>query len=530
MLGVAATAVAAAALPSAAAASSTQISIIQDPGATSPSASAATFQVFRQLGANTARIFLPWSQIAPAASSFKKPTGFNPSDPNAYPAANWVPYDTAVRTAARYGITVDLIVAGGAPQWAEQKAPIKTYNPYFAWKPSDNQFGQFMKALARRYSGTFTPLGGTVLPRVHFWTIWNEPNFGQNLGPQAIGGSKYSVAPNMYRGLLNAGWKALQSSGHKHDTILVGGYAARGIQGGKYPGDFGQTKPLLFIRTLYCVDRNNRILRGRMARLQGCPTNAKGSRRFRSQNPALFNASGVADHPYPNTGSPTNDGKGVADWATFPDLGKFGALLDKMTRTYRSGKHFAIYNDEYGYITRPPSNFRASGGGFYPSPATAATYINQAEYISYKSGRIKSYMQYLLKDPPLSAGLLAAFNSGLEFITGVPKATYFAYNLPVWMPKTSFSKRSKVEVWGDARPANFETRQHVQIQESPTALGQFTTLSTVGVKKNGYFDIHMKFPSSGFVRLAFTYNHDPLLPAGVGGSTIYSRVFSIRVR
>jgi hypothetical protein len=39
----------------------------------------------------------------------------------------------------------------------------------------------------------------------------------------------------------------------------------------------------------------------------------------------------------------------------------------------------------------------------------------------------------------------------------------------------------------------------------------------------------MKFPSSGNVRLAFTYNHDPLLPAGAGGSTIYSRTFAIKV-
>jgi hypothetical protein len=529
-LSVAVAGIAAAALPSAAAASSSQISIIEDPGATIPAASAATFSEFRALGATTARVFLPWSQIAPDNSSAKKPAHFNPSDPNAYPAGAWMPYDTAVVNAAKYGVTVDLIVAGGAPQWAEGKAPIKGYNPYFAWKPSDNQFGQFMKAVARRYSGTFVPRGsGVPLPRVHFWTIWNEPNFGENLGPQAIGGSKYSVAPKLYRGLMNAGWSALMSTGHKHDTILVGGYAARGIQGGRFPGNFGQTKPLLFIRTLYCVDKNNRALRGNTAKQEGCPTNTASRRKFRKQNPPLFNAGGVADHPYPNTGSPTNDGKGVADWATFPDLPKFGALLDKMTKTYGSGKHFPIYNDEYGYITKPPSNARASGGGFYPSPAKASEYINQAEYLSYKNARIKSYMQYLLQDPPVSVGLLAGFDSGLEFIGGAPKATYFAFNLPVWMPKTSFSKRSKVEVWGDARPASFETRQHVQIQEGPTVNGPFSTLNTVGVKKNGYFDIKMKFPSSGFVRLTFTYDNDPRLPAGISGSTIASRVFPIKV-
>ena len=39
----------------------------------------------------------------------------------------------------------------------------------------------------------------------------------------------------------------------------------------------------------------------------------------------------------------------------------------------------------------------------------------------------------------------------------------------------------------------------------------------------------MRFPSSGFVRLTFTYNDDPLLPAGIAGSTIASRVFRIKV-
>jgi hypothetical protein len=134
-----------------------------------------------------------------------------------------------------------------------------------------------MKAVATRYSGRYTPPGATsALPRVSFWTIFNEPNFGENLGPQAINGSKVSVAPNMYRKLVNAGWSALHSTGHGHDTILVGGYAARGMQGGRsrrapegYPGNFGQTKPLLFIRTLYCVDKNNRLLRGKIARQPG---------------------------------------------------------------------------------------------------------------------------------------------------------------------------------------------------------------------------------------------------------------------
>jgi hypothetical protein len=333
----------------------------------------------------------------------------------------------------------------------------------------------------------------------------------------------------LYRKILNAGWSALHSTGHGRDTILVGGYAARGFWGGKLPGNFGQTKPLLFIRYLYCVNRQNKQVSGRTAKSWGCPTNKSGSRKFRKQNPALFNASGVADHPYPDNGSPVSDGKGDPNWATFPDLGRFGALVDKMTKMYGSRRHFAIYNDEYGYITRPPAN-RSPAGHLYVTPDTAAFFINWAEYLSYKNGRLKSYMQYLLRDPSRTAGPFAGFASGLEFPTGARKATYPAFNLPVYMPKTSFSHKRNVEVWGDARPARFERGRQVQIQLQKKGTGPFQTIKTVTkLKSGGYFDIHMKFPSSGNVRLAFTYASDPLLAPGVAGSTVVSRTFAIKV-
>jgi hypothetical protein len=244
----------------------------------------------------------------------------------------------------------------------------------------------------------------------------------------------------------------------------------------------------------------------------------------------------MADHPYPDTGSPTNDGKGDPNFATFLNLGKFGSLLDTLVRVYGSKKSFSIYNDEYGYITRPPAK-RSPTGRLYPSPDKAATFLNQAEYLSYKNPRIKSYMQYLLTDPaPNAQSGSAGFASGLEFSNGTKKATYFAFNLPLWMPKTSFSHRNKVEVWGDARPAVIESRfgaQRVSIQLQKGGRGAFTTINTVKIKKSktgGYFDIHMKFGSSGNVRLAYTYPaNDPLLPLGVARSTINSRVLKIKV-
>ncbi|MFZ0088708.1 MAG: hypothetical protein WAL63_04325 [Solirubrobacteraceae bacterium] len=525
---------AAAALPATASASRSQIAIIQD-GSDLVNAPAA-MQEFRQLGANTVRVIVPWATIAPSPKSTKKPS-FTATDPNAYARSKWAPYDNIVSAAKAYGLTVDFVVTGGAPRWAEGPGVPNTSTLYFAWKPNAAAYGQFFRAVATRYDGSFTPKGArSPLPAVHFWTIFNEPNFGEDLGPQAINGSTVSVAPMMYRGLLNAGWSALRATGHARDTILIGDFAARGSQHGitrhwpqGLPGNGGQTKPLAYIRTLYCVDSRYRQLRGSLAKAEGCPTSAGASRRFRSQNPALFGASGVGDHPYPGNQNPVTDGRSDPDFAAFPDLGNMERVLDRANGAYGSGKKYSIYNDEYGYITNPPNRGVVPvTGGRYVSPATAAYYINWAEYLSWKSSRIASYMQYLLQDPaPTTA--IGGFASGLEFYGGRHKPGYDAYRLPVYMPHTSFSRSANEEIWGAVRPAPFMSKDGNGPQTVSIQLNN-KTIKTVTVGAGGYFDINTKFPSSGSVRLAWRYpNANPFLPASDLGATVYSRSFTIKV-
>jgi hypothetical protein len=334
----------------------------------------------------------------------------------------------------------------------------------------------------------------------------------------------------MYRQLVNAGWHALQATGHGRDTILIGELAAQGFEPGPYPkntgglpGNYGQTRPLLFIRDLYCVNSRFQPLRGGAAVATGCPTTAAGSRRFRSQNPGLFSASGFADHPYDGGGSPVSRAGNKVDYALFVDLGNLEGTLDRVNRVYGSGKHYSIYNTEYGEITNPPN------GQSYPSPAVAAYYINWSEYLSWKAGRVASYMQYLLEDPPPNQGPYSGFASGLEFYDGKPKATYTAYQLPVYMPHTSFSHNANQEIWGDARPAPFMAKdgngaQSVSIQVNGR------TIKTTPVN-GGYFDIRMTFPKGrDTVRLAYTFpKQDAFLPVNELGKTTYSRSFTINV-
>ncbi len=145
---------AAAVLPAAASANSKQLSIIQD---SSDLANPAVLYQFRQLGANTVRVVVPWAAVAPNGEG-KKPTGFNATDPNAYPSSHWAPYDNIVRAAAANGLRVDFTISGGAPLWAEGKGvPHQGKNFGFAWKPDPAAFGQFVQAIGLRYDGSFTP-------------------------------------------------------------------------------------------------------------------------------------------------------------------------------------------------------------------------------------------------------------------------------------------------------------------------------------------------------------------------------------
>lgn len=521
----------------------------------------ATLQEMRELGVRMVRVTMPWSVIAPDPGSRHAPK-FNATNPNAYPAAGWGYFDAIDRDAKADGIQVMFVVTGFAPLWAQGPNPGRyaaKYSSVEAFEPSAADFGQFVRAAGTRYSGTFKPPGSVAaLPRVRTWELYNEPNFGEDLAPQAIDHSQVLWAPVMYRGLLNAAWGALRATGHGHDTILIGALAARGAQTGSgrhrpqgLPGTYGETKPLSFIRALYCVNASDKEYRGKAAAARHCPTTAAASRRFRARNPALFDASGVSDHPYPTNQPPnkaSSNDPSYTDLSQFPNL--YG-LLDRIQKLYGSHKRFPIWNTEYGYITNPPNASAPSTtrfGSHYVSPATAASYLNWAEYLSWRNPRIATTMQFLLEDPNPTVGTpeYGGFSSGLIYyptvLQGVPKATFYAYRMPLFMPSRSTRKGRTLEVWGAVRPAPYASadthqRQTAQIQFAPSG-GSFTTVKTVTITSpEGYFDVHVAFPSSGSVRIAWSYPPaDALLGTVPSGpyvdplSAVYSRTVQVTIK
>lgn len=485
-----------------------------------------TLTTLRELGVGVVRVAVHWSSIAPNPLG-TEPHGFNASNPASYSSA-WAPYDAIVREAQADGIVVDFSVTGAPPLWAS--GPGKPAGGrYPEWRPSAAEYGKFMTAIATRYSGHYAGL-----QRVHYWELWNEPNFGQNLAPQATKGSTILTAPAMYRGLVDAGWSALRATGHSRDTIILGSLDARGQSGlpspaapEGLPGNFSATKPMQFVRTLYCVGGSYRQLRGTLAAEEGCPTTAAGSRHFRAAHPGLFQAAGFADHPYPVNLSPNRASSRDPNFVEFNELPRFAGELDRLQRIYGSGHRFANYNNEYGYITNPPNNSKASD---FVSPATAAVYINWADYLSWKNPRIVSTMQFLLYDPdPVNAPEYGGFASGLILFNGPRKPTYDAYRLPLFLPSSTEKRKHSLEVWGDARPAHAFHNTTVQVQYQRGSRGAWSTIGTVKANgTTGYFDVRIGFPAGGAVRLAWTY------PAGSGdplaGQTVYSRTAKLSVR
>lgn len=510
----------------------------------------ATLSTIKELGISTIRLSIRWQSVAPDTNSFHAPRHFNAGSPSAYPARRWAPYDAVIQAAAQAGVRVDLDVTGGAPLWATGGGmPHQHGYPFHNWKPSAARFGSFVHAVGVRYSGQYSPsLGrlapgaGDDLPRVSFWSVYNEPNFGPDVAPQALPGhGNVPSSPQQYRALLGHAWGALHATGHGSDTLLIGELAARGTLS---PGKFAMTTPLVFLRSLYCLGGNYRPLRGHTAALEGCPTSSSGTRSFALRNPALFHATGLSDHPYmrwfpPNQERDQDQPKGFrqlkSGYASLATIGQLERGMNRMVGAYHSGRQLPIWITEFGYITNPPSRPTHTNPYSYPSPTTAALWDNWAEYIAWKDARIASFDQYLLQDGPGRDGQHPGFPSGLIYANGRHKPGFDAFRMPLYLPHTTASSPGQaLEVWGAARPVYYANLEEPSTPESVSILfrargsSQFVPISQVPVNSpQGYFDTRVAFPSSGTVKLSWSYPSNSL---PLGGTTVFSRTEQITVR
>ncbi|MFZ1993564.1 MAG: hypothetical protein WAU75_05595 [Solirubrobacteraceae bacterium] len=493
------------------------------PGAALKNDPNGTLQTLEKLGVTRVRVFLTWNEIAPDPTATREPAGFDASNPAAYPSANWVQYDTIIKAVESHHVGLDVVLGPPPPRWAAGKgAPKPALHTY--WKPNAHDFQDFVHAVGTRYSGHYTPAGASKpLPRVAFWSIWNEPNIGVSLAPQAVDDNTVEESALLYRQLADAAWNGLQASGHGKDLTLVGETAPAGSHAAGAPGNFNAMAPLRFLRALYCVDADYRPLTGSAATARGCPATAPASAHFAADHPVLFKASAFSDHMYPQGLPPNVSTPNEPDYAELASVPELITALDRLQSTYGSRKHFEIYDTEFGYQTAPPDT---QGGTV--SPAVAAGYLNWSEYLHWRNPRIASYDQYLLLDPaPLANGRpYTAFATGLLTSQGAPKPTLAAFTMPLYLPVTRTAAGHPLEVWGCVRPETTAARtthrpQFVEVQFRRGATGSFATVDRVRLPKAYcYFDVRTTFPGSGSVRLSWSYPHGPVIHSRIVGVTV----------
>jgi len=440
----------------------------------------------RSLGVDRVRLNAGWSSIAPDPDSPQRPE-LTLSNPDAYPRANWRRLDRAVRAAHDAGLEVMIDIAFWAPRWATTGNP--QGNPQGAagrerWNVDPVAFAEFTAAVVTRYSGTFVPepdtastpqsdppdhqlvegpLGALLgngsppppppaedlgpLPKVSWWTIWNEPNHGGFLQPQytrAAGGQLEPNTPHLYRRMVEAAHPVIKQL-QPDSLVLVGGLASFG---GKNPTDPTRgIPPLRFVREMACVDKQLR------------PLTAPRCLDYRP-----LQGDGFAHHPYSLLNRPDFRDPGHPDSARIGALDRLSTLLSSLARMGRVNPKIAdLYLTEFGYETNPPDPEKPFG------LAQQAHFINWAEYLAWKNPQVRSWPQFMLRDlgvvspEKLARGArpYADWQSGLLFEDGTPKPAATSFKLALFVdcvtPTVSPAGRKRaieprLGRHGDARP------------------------------------------------------------------------------
>jgi hypothetical protein len=380
------------------------------------------FNEIDSLGAHALRIVLYWRDVAPQPDSRIKPK-LDMTDPANY---DWSKYQPILDEAKARGWTVQLTASGPVPRWATNGARDWTT------RPSPNEFRMFMTALSKRFGA-----------EVSRWSIWNEPNHPQFLGPQYDARHR-PASPRIYRALYAAALRGLQAAGDKK-PVLMGETAPTGT--GK------AVAPLTFLRGALCL-RDNYKKAGKCGKLR---------------------VDGYAHHAYTNRSGPTFKSEKPND-VMIGVLGRLVTALDKAGKAGAVNRSLPIYLTEFGIQSKPDPVIGVS-------LQQQAEYRSYSERIAYYTPRVKAFSQYLLTDDKPREGVspllrYSGFESGLRTSAGKAKPSLAGFRLPLVAKKLG----GKVTLWGLARPAKGATSVVVQQHEKGHS---WKTLATVRTNSRG---------------------------------------------
>ena len=387
------------------------------------------------LGSSWVRIGVVWATVAP----WDRPRHWNPTNA-ADRNYRWGQLDRAVRAAVAHGQT-PLLDVHYAPRWAEGR-----HRPKWAyggsWEPSATAYGQFARALAQRYSGSFPdPLHrGRMLPQVTNFQAWNEPNLPKYITPEWVEDSHHHIlpaAPAIYRNLLNAfylGIKAVQPGA----TVLMAGLAPYGD-----PPGVGRMRPVYFLRQVECLSDSLRPL--------SCPS------------PVYFD--GLDDHPY--SAGPQYPAH-YADDVSVPDQWKLTRVADAGVADGHvlPAAPKPVWITELGFSTTPP----------YDSDASQLRDLPLACFYLWKQG-VTHFFWFQIEDPLGHDNAFAG--EGLFTRSHRAKPATAAYRFPFVAVRENGDHG---EIWGLAPVPGVVT---VQIKGRGHWRALLTTTSTPG----GIFDV-----------------------------------------
>ena len=411
-------------------------------------------QVFtdvREAGANAVRFYAIWRRAAP---------GERPADPAnpADPAYDWTLLDAQVRQAKAHGLEPILSIES-APDWAVRPGGSLPGT----LRPSPTELALFVRAAARRYSGSFGSL-----PRVRYWQAWNEPNYFRHLAPQydtplsqPVRRASRLLSPEIYRSLVNAFADAVHKV-HADNLVIAGGLATFGNE----RANTHVARNLPFMRALLCMNRRDRPQPGCRKRIK-------------------FDVWSI--HPY-TAGGPTHHNLSPQD-VSLGDLPKMGRLLRAAVRAKHvvSKRRVEWWATEFSWDTNPPD----------PNAVPRRLHqrwVSEALYRMWRAG-ISLATWFQIRDSVSSIPGEHVFQSGLYFWCATvdcwkPKPSRQAFRFPF----VAFTNRKGVLVWGRTP---FGRRGRVVIERRAGGWKQVATMRT---DRYGIFTRTLRTAKRGFMR------------------------------
>lgn len=481
----------------------------------------ANAQRMKQLGVDRVRITASWSALTRDAASDTKPAGFDATNPAAYEQARWAQLDRAIQAINAAGMKVLIDIGFWAPHWATSDPP----GPRARTDIDPAAFADFSVAVARRYSGGFTPtpdagpppppsedqtvldqifkpLTGSqapvqlpvaqaaqagALPAVDEFVLWNEPNIPAFILPQWGGsGGVTPASPAQYRAMIQAAYPAVKGA-RRNAKVLIGNTSSTGGNRGS-----GPVAPLEFLQRLACVN----------AKYQ--PIKANDCAGFKK-----VPGDGWSHHPYSQNEKPTrkSDPKKEKGDLRLADTPLLANALNKLVRLNRiSAANRSIFLTEFGYET---SKIR---GRPTISKVTQARWLTWAESIAERTKQVKSFPQFLLRDQPPAAGVDTGSvgRPGGEFYSGLltadgkdkPAAKTFRAGIFAQRVKAAKGKKTapKTSIYGRLRLGSGAKALKIQRR---VGKGKWTTIIRLKVDGRASFRRSTAFRAKARYRLVY---------------------------